>query len=124
LNVVLWILGGGTQWRLMPVSLDIWNSVFKRFSRWSERGVWESVYKGCIQHPDLLLIDSMIGCAHACAAVAAGSDAETEALGWSKVGFTTKIHDGMDGLGSVDISIIGIQKQSVTNIRQNNNLLI
>jgi transposase len=64
--------------------------VFKRFSRWSERGVWEALHKGCIQHPDLqqVLIDSTIVRAHACAAGAAGSDADTEA----PERFTTKIH--------------------------------
>jgi transposase len=102
LNAILWILRVGTQWRLLPASLGRWNSVFKRFSRWCERDVWGYLHKGCIQHPDLqqVLIDSTIARAHACAAGAAGSDAETEALGRSKGGFTTKIHAITDGLGN------------------------
>jgi len=43
LNAVLWILRGGTQWRLLPASLGHWDSVFKRFSRGCERSVW-----GCL----------------------------------------------------------------------------
>ena len=36
---VLWIVRTGSPWRDLPEAFGDWNSVFRRFSRWSIKGV-------------------------------------------------------------------------------------
>ena len=57
--------------------LGNWNTIYKRFARWSEQGVFEKLFEQMSADRDLeyLLIDSTIVRVHACAA---GAQKNTE----------------------------------------------
>ena len=43
INGILWRLRTGAPWRDVPEKYGNWNSIYRRFRRWSACGVWESV---------------------------------------------------------------------------------
>jgi putative transposase len=56
----------GSPWRDLPEAFGDWNSVFRRFSRWSIKGVWWRIFEALSDDPDFeyLIVDSTIVRAH------------------------------------------------------------
>lgn len=65
-EAVLWIVRTGSPWRDLPEVFGSWNSAFRRFSRWSEKGVWHRIFAAMANDPDFeyLIVDSTIVRAH------------------------------------------------------------
>ena len=60
INAVFWILRTGAPWRDLPPAYGSWKNTQRRFCRWRDKGVWESLLERLIVEPDYewLMIDA------------------------------------------------------------------
>ena len=96
INGILWRLRCGAPARDVPLKYGSWNTIYRRFRRWSEAGVWETVA--------VTLAEIMADSGHysidstTVRAQVSGLGTHQRALGRSRGGFTSKLHCLADAL--------------------------
>ena len=70
LSALLWITKEGASWRALPKVYGYWNTIYRRFGRWCDAGVFESLHEHFHEAGELsaILVDSTIVRVHSCAA--------------------------------------------------------
>jgi len=99
LEGILYRMRTGCPWRDLPREFGHWSSVFRRFNLWSKKGILEMLFKALSRGTDTqwLFIDGSIVKAHQ-HSTGAVSD-ESESIGKSRGGNSTKIHLAVGSYG-------------------------
>ncbi|MEZ5896183.1 MAG: IS5 family transposase [Parvularculaceae bacterium] len=102
LEAVLWIARTDSPWRDLPASFGKWNTVFKRFRDWVKADVFKRLFDAVSDDPDMeyAMIDATIVPVHRHGHGAKGGP-QSQAIGKSKGGWTTKIVALTDALGNL-----------------------
>jgi len=66
LNGMLWIDRSGAQWRELPECYGPWQSVYARFRKWKNEGIFERIFKALSADydPENLAVDSTCSKVH------------------------------------------------------------
>ena len=93
-NAICWVLSSGAKWRYIPKEYGNWNSIYHKFRKWCELGVFEKILQSLIdscKKYSLIEIDSTFCKVHQHAAGALKKLGD-QTIGVSRGGKTTKIH--------------------------------
>ena len=70
LSALVWIAKEGASWRAIPKVYGYWNTIYRRFGRWCDAGVFVALHEHFHDAGEIsvILIDSTMMRAHSCAA--------------------------------------------------------
>jgi transposase len=99
-EAMIYVLRTGCPWRDLPKAFGSWSSVYTRWSRWSQAGVWAAILdllgqdaQGKLRH-----LDSSHIKVHQDASNPPGGQ-ENQSMGRTKGGFNSKVTALVDGRG-------------------------
>ena len=112
---IYYILRTGVQWRDLPKDFGPWNSVYTRFRRWCQSGLWSQML--ALLTPEACGSLRSIDCTHI-KVHQDGSNAEggasAQAIGKTKGGLNTKLAAVVDGLGrAVGLNLASANKHDL-----------
>ena len=64
---IIFVIRNGLRWRDAPADYGPHKTIYNRFVRWAERGIWERLFRelaGCGRSTDMQMIDSTYVKAH------------------------------------------------------------
>jgi len=66
ISAIMWVARNGAAWRALPDKYGKWNSVHRRFMRWSRAGIWQMIFNSLAINAEIdwVMIDSTIIRAH------------------------------------------------------------
>src|ERR1700732_1758911 len=101
-EAVLWIARTGSPWRDLPPLFGPWNTVFKRYRDWVKADVFKRLFDAVSDDPDMeyAMVDATIVKVHR-HGQGAKRGTQSQAIGRSKGGMTTKILALTDALGNL-----------------------
>ncbi len=94
LSCAIWVIRYGRSWSELPEKYGKFDTIRKRFSRWSKSGLFRNVFNSLSAKAgksNVAMVDSTTVKAHRTAASMA-ADGKPRAIGRSAGGLTTKIH--------------------------------
>ena len=105
------------SWRDLPSEFGAWSSVYSRFRRWSQKGLWDSILttlRELYSDNEYVMVDSTIMRVHQGGSNPKGGQYPQE-MGRSKGGLSSKIHMACGALGyPLNCTITGGQRIDVT----------
>jgi transposase len=98
-EAVVFVLRTGVAWEDLPERFGKPNSLYRRYRRWSQQGIWDELFTTGVPENALetVMVDATITKAQRFASGARGGGEED--LGRSRGGLTTKIHALIDERG-------------------------